>query len=120
MKAVELCGGKGARLRPYTDEIPKPMLPLGKKPILQYILENARRNGIEEVFLTIGYKKDHIKEYFEGGELKLVFLWYACSIMTTVVELSLYKGTYTEYVPFLLALGSHLCYLQESAERLER
>jgi O-antigen ligase len=61
-----------------------------------------------------------LKEYFEGGELKLVFLWYACSIMTTVVELSLYKGTYTEYVPFLLALGSHLCYLQESAERLER
>ncbi len=67
MKAFILCGGKGTRLRPYTDAIPKPMLKLGQKPILQYVIENTSRYGITDLILTIGYKKEQIKEYFKDG-----------------------------------------------------
>ena len=108
MKAVVLCGGKGARLRPYTDEIPKPMLPLGKKPILQYILENAKRNGIEEVFLTVGYKKEQIKEYFGDGQ--------SFGIKINYVEEDEPKNTAGSILPlkdvlketFLVLMGDHL------------
>ncbi len=108
MKAVVLCGGKGTRLRPYTEEIPKPMLPLGNKPILQYILENAKRNGIEEVFLTIGYKKDQIKEYFGDGR--------EFGIKIRYVEEDEPKNTAGSILPlkdelketFLVLMGDHL------------
>ena len=107
MIAVVLCGGKGARLRPYTDEIPKPMLPLGKKPILQYILENAKRNGIEEVFLTVGYKKEQIKEYFGDGQ--------SFGIKINYVEEDEPKNTAGSILPlkdvlketFLVLMGDH-------------
>ena len=45
-KAIVLCGGKGTRLRPYTYTIPKPMLPLGKTPILEYVLLTFKNAGL--------------------------------------------------------------------------
>jgi len=47
MKAVILCGGLGTRLRPYTLFLPKPMLPVGPKPILEHILDWLKANGIQ-------------------------------------------------------------------------
>jgi len=67
MKAIVLCGGKGTRLRPYTYSIPKPMLPLGKKPILEFVVNNLKHNGFKEIYLTVGYLKDHIVKYFGDG-----------------------------------------------------
>jgi mannose-1-phosphate guanylyltransferase len=67
MKAFILCGGQGTRLRPYTYSIPKPMLPLGRKPILEYIIRNLKKNGVTEVCLTVGYLKERIKDYFGDG-----------------------------------------------------
>ena len=52
MKAVILAGGLGTRLRPYTKSLPKPMLPLGGKPILEYEIEWVKKNGIKE---TVSY-----------------------------------------------------------------
>ncbi len=108
MKAVVLCGGKGTRLRPYTEEVPKPMLPLGNKPILQYILENARRNGIEEVYLTVGYKKEQIKRYFGDGSrfgLRVHYVEEDQPRNTAGSVLPL-KGKLNE--PFFVLMGDHL------------
>lgn len=70
MKAIVLCGGKGTRLRPYTYTIPKPMLPLGKKPILQYVLSSLKRAGVTDAYLTVGYLHEQIEDYFkDGGKL---------------------------------------------------
>lgn len=66
-KAFVLCGGKGTRLRPYTYSIPKPMLPLGKKPILQFVIDNLKASGISELILTVGYLKEQIRDYFGDG-----------------------------------------------------
>jgi mannose-1-phosphate guanylyltransferase len=70
IKAVILAGGLGTRLRPYTLLLPKPMLPVGTKPILEHILEWLRENGISEVVVSTGYLGKMIQLYFgDGSEL---------------------------------------------------
>ena len=66
MKAFILCGGEGTRLRPYTYTTPKPMLPVGGKPILQYVVENLRRAGIKDFTLTSGYLAEQIQGQSRG------------------------------------------------------
>ena len=67
MKAIILCGGEGTRLRPYTYNAPKPMLKLGNRPILEYVLLNLKRNGFKDIILTAGYLSEQIKDYFGDG-----------------------------------------------------
>lgn len=67
MKAFVLCGGQGTRLRPYTYTIPKPMLPLGRRPILEYVVRNLKSNGVSDIVLTVGYLKEQIKSHFGSG-----------------------------------------------------
>ncbi len=66
-QAVILAGGQGTRLRPITDTIPKPMIPLNQKPFLEYLLEMLRGNGITNVVLLLGYLPEKIMEYFGDG-----------------------------------------------------
>jgi len=66
-KALILAGGKGERLQPITNEMPKPMVPLQGKPILQHAIDLMKKHGISEIYLSIGYKGDKIKEYFGDG-----------------------------------------------------
>ncbi len=63
-----LAGGRGTRLKPITDEIPKPLVPLHDKPILEHTLDLFKKFGINKVLLSIGYKGDKIKEYFGNGK----------------------------------------------------
>jgi NDP-sugar pyrophosphorylase family protein len=55
MQAVIQCGGMGTRLRPYTMVLPKPLMPVGSKPVLELLLKWLRRNGIQDVYVTTGY-----------------------------------------------------------------
>jgi NDP-sugar pyrophosphorylase family protein len=55
MKAVIQSGGKGTRLRPYTMILPKPLMPIGAKPVLELLLRWLRRNGTHEAYVTVGY-----------------------------------------------------------------
>jgi len=66
-KALILAGGKGTRLKPITDEIPKPLLPLQGKPIIQHTIDLLKKHGITEIYLSIGHMGDKIKEYFGDG-----------------------------------------------------
>ena len=79
MKAVILAGGLGTRLRPYTKSLPKPMLPLGGKPILEYEIEWVRKNGIKEIVLCVSYLRNKIEDYFGDGEKFGVKIEYAIS-----------------------------------------
>jgi len=63
MDAVILCAGKGTRLLPLTENRPKPMLPVGGKPILEYII-NKVENLVDNIYLVVKYKKDMITDYF--------------------------------------------------------
>lgn len=67
MKAVVLCGGEGTRLRPYTYTVPKPMLWLGGRHILEYAIEHLRKSGIKDILLSVGYLKEQIMDHFGDG-----------------------------------------------------
>ena len=65
MKAVILSAGEGKRLRPFTDTIPKVMLPIANKPILAHVIDAVKNTGINEIIIIVGYKKERIMEYFK-------------------------------------------------------
>ncbi len=72
MKVVILSGGLGTRLRPYTLFVPKPMLPLAEKPLLQYIIEWLNENGLKDIVISVGYLRKSIEDYFlDGGDLNV-------------------------------------------------
>ena len=79
LQAVVLAGGLGTRLRPYTLLLPKPMLPVGPKPILEHIIEWLKQNGIRDVIVTTGYLGKTIQEYFGTGKDWDVRIQYAAS-----------------------------------------
>lgn len=78
MKVVILCGGKGTRLREETEYRPKPMVPIGNRPILWHIMKIYAAQGFKEFVLCLGYKGEMIKDYFRN------YLW-----MTSHVTLKL-------------------------------
>ncbi|HDJ96533.1 MAG TPA: hypothetical protein ENG45_00490 [Candidatus Aenigmarchaeota archaeon] len=63
-KAVVLAAGIGKRLRPITYTVPKVMVRINKKPIVEYVIEKLKKVGIDEIALVVGYKKDVIKNFF--------------------------------------------------------
>ena len=68
MKAVVLCAGKGERLRPLTENIPKPMIPINNKPVLEYLIFLCKKHRINEIAINTSYLPEKIKEYFGSGE----------------------------------------------------
>ena len=79
MKAVILAGGLGTRLQPYTTFLPKPMLPLGEKPILEHLVDWTRKNGVKSIVLCVSYLRKTIEDYFEDGKRFGVSIEYAVS-----------------------------------------
>ena len=61
--AIILCGGQGQRLRPLTNETPKPLIEIKNKPVIYYIIEHLKKYGIEKFILATGYKSNKIEEY---------------------------------------------------------
>jgi NDP-sugar pyrophosphorylase family protein len=67
MKAVILAGGLGVRLKPFTQIIPKPLLPIGEKSMLEIQIERLRKYGFTEIYLATNYKSDYIERFFGDG-----------------------------------------------------
>jgi glucose-1-phosphate cytidylyltransferase len=64
MKVVLFCGGQGMRIREYSDQIPKPMVPIGYRPILWHVMKYYAAHGHKDFILCLGFKADVIKDYF--------------------------------------------------------
>ena len=108
MKAILVCGGLGTRLRPYTLSIPKPMLRIGNKPILEYIINSLKFYGIKEIYITVGYLKEHFKNYFQDGSnfgVSIEFVEEEESLNTAGSILPL-KNKISE--SFFVMMGDHL------------
>jgi NDP-mannose synthase len=68
MRAVVLAGGQGTRLQPYTTILPKPLMPIDDMPILEVLLRQMKRAGINHVVLTVGHLASLLRAYFGNGE----------------------------------------------------
>jgi mannose-1-phosphate guanylyltransferase len=77
MRAVVLVGGFGTRLRPLTYTTPKPLLPVGHRPILEHVLANLARGGVTEAVLSLGFKPDAFRAAYPSGTCAGVALRYA-------------------------------------------
>src|SRR4030066_1102987 len=64
MKVVLFCGGLGLRLHPTTENVPKPLVPIGEKPILWHLMKYYSYFGYKEFILCLGYKGEEIKKFF--------------------------------------------------------
>ncbi|MCV0431347.1 nucleotidyltransferase family protein [Nitrosopumilus sp.] len=79
MKSVILAGGLGTRLLPLTKKTPKPMLLLGKKPILEHLIDWNKKNGVKSIVLCVSYLRKTIEDYFGDGGKFGVNIEYAIS-----------------------------------------
>ena len=68
MKAIILSGGLGTRRRPFTEVIPKPLLPIGEKAVLEIQIEHLKNNGFDHIFLATNYKSEYIENFFGNGD----------------------------------------------------
>lgn len=76
IQAVILAGGLGTRLRPYTFALPKPMLPLGPKPIMEHIVDWLKEYGITDIVVSTGYLGKMLQQYFgDGSDMGTKITW---------------------------------------------
>jgi NDP-sugar pyrophosphorylase family protein len=110
-KAVILAGGLGTRLKPFTEVIPKPLLPIGEKAVLEIQIEHFRQYGFKEIFLATNYKADYIEKFFGDGSRYDVTLRISKEDrpLGTAGPLKLLKEHLTE--PFIVMNGDILSLL---------
>ena len=108
MVAVILAGGLGSRLRPFTQIIPKPLLPIGEKSVLEIQIENLKKHGFDEIILATNYKSQYIEKFFGDGSDYGVKLTISKEEkpLGTVGPLTLLKDRLKE--PFLMMNGDIL------------
>jgi len=107
-KAFVLAGGEGTRLKPYTDNVPKCLLPINKKPLLEHLISHLREQGVKEVILSVGHMSDKLISYFgDGGRLGVAIKYVVeDEKLGTAGPLRLAKEHLTE--PFLMMNGDIL------------
>ena len=107
-RVVLMAGGLGSRLRPLTDEVPKPLLQVGDKPILETIINGFAKYGFGNIILSVGYKAEMIEAHFGDGSKFGVTIEYVHEDkrMGTAGALSLMKDQLTE--PFFVMNGDLL------------
>jgi NDP-sugar pyrophosphorylase family protein len=108
-KAVLLAAGRGTRMRGLTEDLPKPMLPVRGKPILQHIVEGLRDAGVERILIVVGYRADVVQEFFGDGSQFGVRIEYTTQVVQDgtgrVVDLA---RDFAGEDPFLLSYGDIL------------
>src|SRR5438876_8943964 len=108
-KAVILAAGRGTRMRELTAEVPKPMIVVRGKPVLQYIIEGLRDAGIHKVLIVIGYHADAVRNFFGDGSRWSIGIQYATQTVQDgtgrVVDLA---RDFVGDSPFILSYGDIL------------
>jgi dTDP-glucose pyrophosphorylase len=107
-RVVLMVGGLGSRLRPLTEDTPKPMLKVGNKPILETIISNFKNYGFVNIILSVNYKGEQVEEYFGDGSgfgVSIEYI-YENKRMGTAGALSLMREKLTE--PFFVMNGDLL------------
>ncbi len=106
--AIILAGGLGTRLKPLTDEIPKPLIPIKNKPLLQHLVEHFHKCGVTNIILSVGYKEEQLKEYFDDGAKFGVKITYSSESLPLGTGGAIKKAALGLTQPFFLQWGDNL------------
>jgi len=106
MQAIILAAGEGHRLRPLTTNMPKVMLPVGNKPILEYVIDALRENYVNHITIVVGYRADKIKQYFGNGSEFGVHIDYVMQKKQLGTAHALYQARMDD--EFLLLYGDNM------------
>ena len=121
VKAVILAAGKGTRMRELTSELPKPMLKVEGKPILEHILEGILATGIREVFIVTGFKAETIEDYFgDGAKWKARIAYGRQMVQDGTGKAPELAKEFTGASPFLLTYGDILVKPETYQQMLHR
>lgn len=114
MKAVILAGGLGTRLKPFTQVIPKPLLPIGESSVLETQILNLKKSGIREVIIATNYLSDYIKAFLDGKNYydMTISISEETKPLGTCGPISIIKDEFID--PFLLINGDILTTLDYS------
>ena len=108
-KAVLLAAGRGTRMREITADLPKPMLEVRGKPVLQYIVEGLRDAGVEHFLIIVGYRAEAVQNFFGDGSRYKIEIQYATQAVQDgtgrVIELA---KNFVGLTPFVLGYGDIL------------
>jgi len=108
-RAVILAAGRGTRMRELTADLPKPMIPVHGKPVLQYIVEGLRDAGVRKFLVVVGYRADAVRNFFGDGTKFTIDIQYATQVTQDgtgrVVDLA---KNFVAQSPFVLAYGDIL------------
>jgi UDP-N-acetylglucosamine diphosphorylase / glucose-1-phosphate thymidylyltransferase / UDP-N-acetylgalactosamine diphosphorylase / glucosamine-1-phosphate N-acetyltransferase / galactosamine-1-phosphate N-acetyltransferase len=108
-KAVVLAAGRGTRMRELTVDLPKPMIEVRGKPVLQHIVEGLRDAGIREFLIIVGYRADAVQNFFGDGSRYKIEMQYATQVVQDgtgrVADLA---RNFVENSPFILSYGDIL------------
>ena len=108
-KALLLAAGRGTRMRELTDELPKPMLQVREKPVLQHIIEGLRDAGLTDFLIIVGWHAEVVRDFFADGSRLGVRVEYATQVVQDgtgkVIELA---RPFVGNDPFLLSYGDIL------------
>ena len=77
LKGMILAAGKGTRVRPLTKDIPKPMIPILGKPVMEYLIEHLARHGVKEIMINVAHLNTKIEHYFSNGQRLGVQIGYS-------------------------------------------
>ena len=94
--AVIMAGGKGTRLRPFTNVLPKPLIPINGRAVIDIIIENFKNFGVKEIYLSINYKSKILESYLKESKTKVKYLKEKITLGTAGVLNSL-KNTKKEF-----------------------
>lgn len=108
MQAVILAGGLGSRLRPFTEVIPKPLLPLGERSLMEIQISHLKKAGVDEIFVATNYRADYVEAFLGDGSKFGVKLHFSQETkpLGTCGPLSLIKNRITG--PFMMMNGDIL------------
>jgi dTDP-glucose pyrophosphorylase len=108
-KAVILAAGRGTRMRELTNDVPKPMIVVRSKPVLQHIIEGLRDAGVRECLVVVGYRADTVRKFFGDGSRHNISIQYATQTVQDgtgrVVDLA---RDFVGNSPFILSYGDIL------------
>jgi dTDP-glucose pyrophosphorylase len=108
-KAVLLAAGRGTRMREMTAELPKPMLEVRGRPVLQHIVEGLRDSGLREFLIIVGYRADAVQNFFGDGSRYKIHIQYTTQSVQDgtgrVIDLA---RNFVEEAPFILSYGDIL------------